>query len=70
MMLQKIKGKGLGIQPQKRPYHIYLVDSKKSSNELGYLYIGWEDHLAELCAYANEMLMRTVRQNDKMCSSS
>jgi hypothetical protein len=32
----KFKGKRLGIQPQKRLHHKYLVNSKKSSNELGY----------------------------------
>ena len=37
--LEKIKGKGLGTQPQNRPHHIFLVGSKKSSNELDYLYI-------------------------------
>jgi hypothetical protein len=38
-MLEKIKGKGLGTQQQKRPHQIYLVGSKKSSNELGHLHI-------------------------------
>ena len=36
---RKIKGKGLGTQPQKRPHHKCLVGSKKSSNDLGYLHI-------------------------------
>jgi hypothetical protein len=35
----KIKGKGLGTQPQKRPHHKYLDGSKKSSDEFGYLHI-------------------------------
>jgi hypothetical protein len=38
-ILEKIKGKGLGTQPQKRPHHIYLDGSTKSSNELGDLHI-------------------------------
>jgi hypothetical protein len=37
-VLEIIKGKGLGTQPHKKPHRIYLVGSKKSSNELGYLH--------------------------------
>ena len=61
--LENQKGKGLGTQPQKRPLHKYLEGSKKSSNELGYLLLRWEDQLAVLCAKANKMFMRTVQQN-------
>ena len=40
--LQKIKRKGLGTQPQKKPHHIYQTGSKRFSNELGYLHIRLE----------------------------
>jgi hypothetical protein len=38
-VLEEIKGKGLGTQPQKQPHHIYLVGSKRSAIKLSYLHI-------------------------------
>jgi superoxide dismutase len=61
--LGKIKGKGLGTMPQKRPHHKYLVGSKSPQTSWAIFILRWEDQLAVLCAKANKLFMRTVQQN-------
>jgi len=63
MALEDIKEKGLGTQPQKRPYHTYLAESKKSSTSWAIFILRWEDQLTVLCANANKVFMRTVQKN-------
>jgi hypothetical protein len=59
--LEKIKGKGLGTQPHKRPHISGWL--KKFSNELGHLNIEVGNQLAVLCAEANKMSVRKVQQS-------
>jgi len=58
---KKIKGKGLGTQPQKRPHHLAVGGNNwLVQTSWAILTLRWEDKLAVLCAKADKMLMRIV----------
>ena len=71
--LEKIKGIGIGTQPQKRSHHTYLAGSERSSNELGYPHTevgrqaggiaceGWQD------VHADCLSRRIIVQSSKRC---